>query len=101
VVEEKLTLSIWHVTFFCDEGTVYAGEKYTLQFRFEDYPLKAPEVLFIGKPPEHDQVYNDGSISLPILYRDWTSALDTSSLFMSIRNMLSTAIEKKKPETRI
>ena len=80
MVEEKLTLSVWHVTFVCEEGTIYAGEKYTLQFRFEDYPLKAPEVIFIGTPPDHEQVYRDGSICLSILNTDWTMAFDTSSL---------------------
>lgn len=31
------------------QGTVYEGEKFLLQFKFEEaYPLEAPEVMFIG-----------------------------------------------------
>ena len=41
--------NIWHVTFAMGEGTVYAGESYTLQFKFDgNYPFEAPEVIFVG-----------------------------------------------------
>ena len=44
--------NIWHVTFVMVEGTVYAGETYTLQFKFVgNYPFEAPEVIFVGTPP--------------------------------------------------
>ena len=37
--------SIWHVRFSGAPDTCYAGEVFTLQFRFDDkYPFEAPEV---------------------------------------------------------
>jgi ubiquitin-conjugating enzyme E2 W len=42
----------WHIKFTGAEGTVYAGETYTLQFKFNaDYPIDSPEVIFVGTPP--------------------------------------------------
>jgi len=71
--------NIWHISFTCVEGTIYAGEKYTLQFRFDEkYPFEAPEVMFVGKPPEHEHVYSCGYICLSTLANDWTPALQTS-----------------------
>ena len=96
MVDEKY--NIWHISFVCSQGTVYAGEKYTLQFRFDEkYPFEAPEVIFVGKPPEHEHVYSCGFICLSTLHNDWTPALQTSQVCMSIISMLSSAKEKKKP----
>ena len=89
---------IWHITFVGAEGSVYAGEKYTLQFRFTDqYPFESPEVQFIGKPPEHEHIYSCGFICLSTLDADWTPALKTSSVVMSILSMMSSAKKKMKP----
>ena len=39
------TNNIWRISFTMVEGTIYAGENYTLQFKFDDkYPFEAPEV---------------------------------------------------------
>ena len=71
--------NIWHVTFAMGEGTVYANECYTLQFKFEgNYPFEAPEVKFVGYPPKHKHVYSNGFICLSTLSKDWTPALQTS-----------------------
>ena len=44
--------NLWHISFTMPEGTVYAGENYTLRFKFcDNYPFEAPEVIFIGTPP--------------------------------------------------
>ena len=69
---------IWHVTFTMGENTVYAGEAYTLQFKFDSsYPFEAPEVIFVGQPPMHKHVYSNGFICLSTLSKDWTPALHT------------------------
>ena len=95
VDEEKL---IWHVTFEGAAGSVYAGETYTLHFRFtNDYPFDSPEVMFVGTPPQHEHVYSCGYICLSTLSTDWTPALKTSSVCMSIISMLSSAKEKMAP----
>ena len=89
---------IWHIHFKGAEGSVYAGELYTLQFKYTDqYPFESPEVQFIGKPPEHEHIYSCGFICLSILDSDWTPALKTSSVVLSIMSMMSSAKKKMKP----
>jgi len=74
VVDESK--SIWHIKFAGAENTVYQGEVFTLQFRFDDkYPFEAPEVQFVGTPPVHEHVYANGYICLSTLDKDWTPAL--------------------------
>ena len=68
--------NIWHIKFQGAQGTLYAGENFTLQFRFDDrYPFEAPEVMFIGQPPIHEHIYANGYICLSTLSKDWTPAL--------------------------
>ena len=89
---------IWHITFEGAPGSVYAGETYKLHFRFtEEYPFDSPEVMFVGTPPEHLHVYSCGFICLSTLGSDWTPALKTSSVCMSILSMLSSATQKMSP----
>ncbi len=88
----------WHIKFTGAEGSVYAGETYTLQFKFNsEYPIDSPEVIFVGTPPKHEHIYSNGFICLSILYSDWSPALKTSSVCMSIISMMSSATEKKSP----
>lgn len=52
--------------------TLYAGETFTLQFRFTgNYPFDSPEVVFVGTPPVHPHIYSNGHICLSILDKDW------------------------------
>ena len=54
-------MKVWLVTFEGAKNTIYTGEKFTLQFRFNNQyvslwitqPIESPEVVFVGKPPEH------------------------------------------------
>ena len=89
------SMMLWHIKFVGAEGTVYAGEPYTLQFKFNsEYPIESPEVIFVGTPPAHQHIYSNGYICLSILYSDWSPALKVSSVCMSIISMMSSA-EKK------
>ena len=71
-----MNMFLWHLHFIGAEQTVFEGERYTLQFKFDDrYPIEAPEVIFVGEAPEHEHIYSNGYICLSILYEDWSPGL--------------------------
>ncbi|KAI1713520.1 ubiquitin-conjugating enzyme domain-containing protein [Ditylenchus destructor] len=92
-------LRVWSVTVEGASNTLYEGERFTLQFRFdEQYPFSSPEVMFTGDNiPVHPHVYSNGHICLSILTDDWTPALSVQSVCLSILSMLSSGKEKKRP----
>jgi hypothetical protein len=54
-------LDEWMVDVQGAEGSVYAGERYQLRFIFPtDYPMEAPEVIFLQPTPRHPHVYSNG-----------------------------------------
>jgi len=92
-------LKIWHISFIGAAETIYTSETFKLQFKFSnDYPIESPEVIFLGKPPEHEHIYSNGFICLSILYDEWSAALSVSSVCLSILSMLSSAKKKSKPK---
>ena len=52
----------------------------------------------MGTAPIHEHIYYYGFICLSILDKDWSPALKTSSVCMSIISMMSSASEKKAPD---
>ena len=85
-------ISKWYVTFTCPEGSIYGGETYTLEFKFDDtYPIESPEVVFHGASPDHEHVYSSGYIRLSVLYDDWSPALKGSQVVHSIISMMASA----------
>ena len=89
----------WYVTFTCPEGSIYGGETYTLEFKFDqNYPIESPDVVFHGASPDHEHVYSNGYIWLSILYDDWTPSLKVSSVVLSILSMMASADAKSRPE---
>uniref|UniRef100_A0A7S0VD18 UBC core domain-containing protein n=1 Tax=Hemiselmis tepida TaxID=464990 RepID=A0A7S0VD18_9CRYP len=89
----------WFVVVQGAEGTFYHGEAFRLQFTFsEDYPIEAPEVIFLQPAPVHPHIYSNGHICLSILYDGWSPALRVDSVCMSILSMLSSAEAKKPPD---
>ncbi|KAL4127302.1 hypothetical protein QTP88_011478 [Uroleucon formosanum] len=93
-------LKLWIVNMKGTEGTLYDGEQFQLQFKFDTkYPFESPEVTFVGQNiPVHPHVYSNGHICLSILTSDWSPALTVQSVCLSIMSMLSSCKEKKKPE---
>ncbi|RCN47310.1 ubiquitin--protein ligase [Ancylostoma caninum] len=89
-------LKQWRVDVIGAAGTLYEGEKFSLQFRFtQQYPFNSPEVMFVGENiPVHPHVYSNGHICLSILSEDWTPALSVQAVCLSILSMLSSAREK-------
>ncbi|XP_003383493.2 PREDICTED: ubiquitin-conjugating enzyme E2 W-like [Amphimedon queenslandica] len=98
VLENNITNWIIHIS--GAEGTLYSGEQFKLNIKFNDkYPFDSPQVTFI-KPylPVHPHVYSNGHICLSILDRDWSPALNVSSICLSILSMLSSCTQKVKPD---
>lgn len=51
-----------------------------LWFTFSDnYPIEAPEVVFVGKVPDHEHIYSNGFICMSILYDGKLKRLDRSN----------------------
>jgi len=90
---------VWDVSFDGPPDSIYAGEKFTLRIRFtDDYPMDSPEVTFLTTHcPVHEHVYSNGHICLNILGDDWSPAQTVMSVCKSIRSMLGSATEKKRP----
>ncbi|KAJ1966734.1 hypothetical protein IWQ62_002287 [Dispira parvispora] len=95
---ESDDLFLWKLLIEGPPGTLYAGEQFTLQFRFPaDYPMTSPQVTFVGTAPIHPHIYTNGHICLNILYDHWTPALTVESVCVSIQSMLASATEKRSP----
>eukprot|EP00752_Nemacystus_decipiens_P018186 g16316.t1 len=97
-VEVGASNTEWFVTIVGAEGTVYAGETFRLRIRFPaNYPIEAPEVVFVPTAPLHPHIYTNGHICLSILYDEWSPALTIQSVCLSILSMLSSCTTKEKP----
>eukprot|EP00096_Caligus_rogercresseyi_P004238 TRINITY_DN1842_c0_g1_i2.p1 TRINITY_DN1842_c0_g1~~TRINITY_DN1842_c0_g1_i2.p1 ORF type:complete len:158 (+),score=46.81 TRINITY_DN1842_c0_g1_i2:106-579(+) len=81
------------------KGTLYDGENFQLQFKFNSrYPFDSPEVVFIGDSiPVHPHIYSNGHICLSILTDDWSPAMSIRSVCLSVISVLASASEKKPP----
>ncbi|XP_078481421.1 ubiquitin-conjugating enzyme E2 W-like [Ciona intestinalis] len=80
-------------------GTLYSEQIFKLLFKFgERYPFESPQVTFVGNCiPVHPHVYSNGHICLSILTEDWSPALSTEAVCLSVISMLSSCTEKKLP----
>ncbi|XP_034249379.1 ubiquitin-conjugating enzyme E2 W isoform X2 [Thrips palmi] len=92
-------LQDWTVELQGAEGTLYEGEHFQLNFKFNSkYPFDAPQVMFIGNHiPVHPHIYSNGHICLSILTEDWSPAHSVQSVCLSIMSMLSSCKDKKRP----
>merc|ERR1712156_1354470 len=96
---EGRDMSCWKLHLKGPKGTLYVGEKFTLQLKFgTQYPNESPIVTFVGKNiPIHPHVYSNGHICLSTLTEDWSPALSVRTLCLSIISMLASATEKVQP----
>jgi ubiquitin-conjugating enzyme E2 W len=98
-VERPERLDLWYVKVVGAQDTIFMGEEYILRFSFpRDYPMEAPEVVFLPPVPSHPHIYTNGHICLNVLYDGWSPALTVTSVCLSILSMLSSATEKRIPK---
>ncbi|MCJ1266801.1 hypothetical protein MMC22_006686 [Lobaria immixta] len=95
----------WQMDFrILDANPLYLNKTYRLRFRFSSsYPIEAPEVTFISKPPErtipiHPHIYSNGIICLDLLgSQGWSPVHNVESVCMSIQSMLTGNTKNERP----
>ena len=72
-------LLIYHVLLIVSMLMRNIGKLNRLRFVFNDnYPIEAPEVVFVGKTPDHEHVYSNGFICMSVLYDGKLTRLERS-----------------------
>ncbi|KAK7468500.1 hypothetical protein VKT23_003006 [Stygiomarasmius scandens] len=92
----------WWFTIEVMGESLYQGEKFTLQFRFDSgYPISSPAVQFVvtdGKQaPIHPHVYSNGHICASILGNEWSPVLSVVAVCVTLQSMLASCKEKQRP----
>ena len=78
----------WVATIMGPEGSPYEGGTFILSVTFpEEYPFKPPQVRFTTKI-YHSNISSSGSICLDILSSQWSPALTTQKVLLSISSLL-------------
>ncbi|OAP06328.1 UBC12 [Arabidopsis thaliana] len=77
----------WQATIMGPHDSPYSGGVFTVSIDFSsDYPFKPPKVLLRCTTPNID---SKGSICLDILKEQWSPALTTSKVLLSICSLLT------------
>ena len=78
----------WDAVIYGPNNTSWEGGIFILKIKFtEDYPNKAPNVVFKSKM-FHPNVYDNGNICLDILDNMWSPVYDVAAILVSIRSLL-------------
>ena len=81
-------IMIWQAVIFGPNDSPWEGGVFKLTMEFsEDYPNKAPTVLFLTRL-FHPNIYNDGKICLDILQNQWSPIYDIVAILTSIQSLL-------------
>ncbi|CAI2375541.1 unnamed protein product [Moneuplotes crassus] len=86
---DEKDLMKWQGCLLGPDGTPYQGGVFFLDIFFPiDYPFKPPTVTFTTKI-FHPNIDHDGNICLDILKSNWSPALTTSKILLSLRSLLN------------
>jgi len=79
----------WRATILGPEGSPYEGGIFKLKIDFPaDYPFKPPRVVFLTKI-YHCNINSAGGICLDILKDQWSPALTTGKVLLSICSLMN------------
>jgi ubiquitin-conjugating enzyme E2 D/E len=82
-------LTHWKAIIFGPEDTPYSGGIFYMDIKYtSEYPFKPPKIYF-ETPIYHCNINKQGGICLDILKDNWSPALNTSKLLLSICSLLS------------
>ena len=81
-------LYLWDASIIGPKGTPYENGIFNVEINYPcDYPFKAPKVKFTTKI-YHPNINYNGSICLDILKDQWSPALNTGQVLLSICSLL-------------
>ena len=90
LVPNESNIQNFHGSIIGPVGTPYAGLKYELEIKIgTDYPMKAPNVRFVGPKIYHPNVNTTGDICLDILKSEWAPTLSLAKMMLSICSLLN------------
>uniref|UniRef100_A0A5K3FZJ1 UBIQUITIN_CONJUGAT_2 domain-containing protein n=1 Tax=Mesocestoides corti TaxID=53468 RepID=A0A5K3FZJ1_MESCO len=79
----------WQATIMGPSDSPFEGGIFSLDIHFPtDYPFKPPKITFITKI-YHPNINSNGNICLDILRNQWSPALTTSKVLLSICSLLT------------
>ncbi len=88
IVVERLTLTLWEVSFNGPKDTPYQAGRFTLSISFSnDHPFKPPKVMFVTKI-FHPNIDNDGKICLDILKDNWSPVYKLYDIIKTVMSLL-------------
>lgn len=86
---ENDNLQFWKGTIIGPTGSPYEGGIFNLTIKFpNNYPFKPPEIKF-DTPVYHPNINRNGAICLDILKDQWSPALSTGTVLLSICSLLT------------
>lgn len=82
-------LMTWKATIIGPSGSPFEGGIFYLTIKFpSNYPFRPPEIKF-DTPVYHPNINKSGSICLDILKDQWSPALSTATVLLSICSLLT------------